>query len=177
MSDAARIDGYAAAVLAVADAEGDQSGLSDQLFQVTQAIEGSDELRDALTNPQIPFDRKKGLVDDVLGGRVSPVVVNIITMLVGNGRGADLTAIARRALDLAATKQQAVVAEVRSAIELDQATVDKLAAKLSAATGMKVQPQVIVDPKVVGGVVAKVGDTVFDGSVASRLQELREAWG
>ena len=41
----------------------------------------------------------------------------------------------------------------------------------------EVQPQVVVDPSLVGGVVAKVGDTVFDGSVASRLQELREAWG
>jgi F-type H+-transporting ATPase subunit delta len=177
MSDAARIDGYATAVLAVGDAEGDQSGLSDQLFQVAQAIEGSDQLRDALTNPQIPFDRKRGVINDVLGGRVSPVVVSVVTMLIGNGRAADLTAIARRALDLAAIKQQAVVAEVRSAIELDRATVDKLAAKLSAVTGKNVQPKVIVDPKLVGGVVAKVGDTVFDGSVANRLQELREAWG
>ena len=177
MSDAARIDGYAAAVLAVAAAEGDQSGLSDQLFRVAQAVESSEPLRDALTNPQIPLDRKKAVLADVLGGRTSDVVVNLVGMLVSNGRAGELTTIARRALELAAQEQEAVVAEVRSAIELDQATIDRLAAKLSAATGMKVQPQVIVDPKVVGGVVAKVGDTVFDGSVASRLQELREAWG
>ena len=98
-------------------------------------------------------------------------------MLVANGRASDLAPVARRALDLAAEGEEAVVAEVRSAIDLDQATVDRLAAKLSAATGLKVQPQVVVDPSLVGGVVAKVGDTVFDGSVASRLQELREAWG
>ncbi len=177
MSDADRIDGYAAAVLAVARAEGDQSGLSDQLFQVAQAIEGSAELRDTLTNPQIPLDRKKGVVDDVLSGRASKVVVSVVNMLVANGRVGELGSIARRALDLAAEGEKAVVAEVRSAIELDQATLDRLAAKLSAVTGKKVQPKVVVDPKVVGGVVAKVGDTVFDGSVASRLQELREAWG
>ena len=177
MSDAARIDGYAAAVLAVAEAEGDQSGLSEQLFQVAQAIEGSEELRSALTNPQLPFDRKKGVIDDILGGRVAPTVVSLVNMLVANGRAGDLAAVARRALDLAAEGEEAVVAEVRSAIDLDQATVDRLAAKLSAATGLKVQPQVVVDPSLVGGVVAKVGDTVFDGSVASRLQELREAWG
>ena len=177
MSDAARIDGYATAVLAVARAEGDQSGLSDQLFQVAQAIDGSDELRDALTNPQIPLDRKKGIVDDVLGGRAYAVVVSVVNMLVANGRIGEIDAISRRALDLAAESQHAVIAEVRSAIELDAATVDRLAAKLSAITGKRIEPKVVVDPKLVGGVVAKVGDTVFDGSVANRLQELRETWG
>lgn len=177
MSEADRIDGYATAILAVAGAEGDQSGLSDQLFQVARAIEGNDELRDALTNPQIPFDRKKGVVDDVLGKRANAVVVNVINMLVANGRIGEIGAIARRALDLAAESQQAVVAEVRTAVELDAATLDRLAAKLSAVTGKKVEPKVIVDPKLVGGVIAKVGDTVFDGSVANRLQEIRETWG
>jgi F-type H+-transporting ATPase subunit delta len=47
---------------------------------------------------------------------------------------------------------------------------------LAAATGKRIKANVIVDPGVIGGVVAKVGDTVFDGSVRSRLQELREAW-
>jgi F-type H+-transporting ATPase subunit delta len=176
-SDADRIDGYAAAVLSVARAEGDQSGLSDQLFQVAQAIDGSEELRDALTNPRIPFDRKKAIVDDLLGTRTSAVVVNVVELLVANGRTGEMGEIARRALDLAAASEEAVVAEVRSAVELDAATLDRLTAKLEAVTGKNIQPTVIVDPKLVGGVVAKVGDTVFDGSVASRLQELREAWG
>jgi len=177
MSEAARIDGYATAVLAVAGAEGDQSGLSDQLFQVARAIEGSEELRDALTNPQIPLERKKGVVDDVLSGRADGVVVSVVNMLVANGRIGEIGAIARRALELAAATQQAVVAEVRTAVELDAATVERLTAKLTAVTGKKVEPNVIVDPKLVGGIVAKVGDTVFDGSVANRLQELRETWG
>ena len=68
------------------------------------------------------------------------------------------------------------MAEVRSAIELDAATISRLEAKLAAATGKRIKANVIVDTSVVGGLVAKVGDTVFDGSVRSRLQELREAW-
>jgi F-type H+-transporting ATPase subunit delta len=177
MTDADRIDGYANAVLAVARAEGDQSGLSDQLFQVAQAIEGMEELRDALTNPQIPFERKKRIVDDLLGGRAAAPVVSIVNLLVANGRVGEIGTIARRALDLAAQDEQAVVAEVRTAVELDEATLGRLTAKLSAVTGHKVQPQVIVDPTLVGGIVAKVGDTIFDGSVAGRLKELRETWG
>ena len=176
-TDADRIDGYASAVLSVARAEGDQSGLSDQLFQVAQVIDGNNELRETLTDSRIPFDRKKGIVDDLLSSRTSKVVVNMVELLVANGRAGDIGAIARRALDLAAMSEEAVVAEVRSAVELDAATLDRLTAKLSAVTGKNIQPAVIVDPELVGGVVAKVGDTVFDGSVASRLQELREAWG
>jgi F-type H+-transporting ATPase subunit delta len=55
--------------------------------------------------------------------------------------------------------------------------VARLEERLSAATGKRVQVTVIVDPSVVGGVVTKIGDTVFDGSVKSRLDELREQWG
>lgn len=177
MSDAARIDGYAAAVLDVARAEGDQAGLSDELFQVAQAFEASDELRETLTDRRIPLDRKKGVVDDVLGGRASAATIGLVNLLVTTDRMADFAAVARRAIDLAAATEQAVVAEVRSAVSLDDATVDRLAAKLSSVTGRKIKPQVIVDPDVVGGVVVKVGDTIYDGSVKHRLEELREAWG
>ena len=177
MSDAARIDGYAAAVLDVARAEGDQAGLSDELFQVAQAFETSEELRETLTDRRVPLDRKKGIVDDVLGGRASEATIGLVNLLVTTNRIADFAAVARRAIELAAAGEQAVVAEVRSAVPLDDSTVERLATKLGRVTGKKIQPQVIVDPGVVGGVVVKVGDTIYDGSVRNRLDELREAWG
>jgi F-type H+-transporting ATPase subunit delta len=77
---------------------------------------------------------------------------------------------------LAAEAEGQVVADVRSAIELDSATRDRLSAKLSDITGKAVKLNVVVDPSVVGGLVAQVEDTLFDGSVRSRLLELREAW-
>lgn len=177
MSDAALIDGYAAAVLDVARAEGDQVGLSEELFQVAQAFEASDELRETLTDRRVPLDRKKGVVEDVLGGRASAATIGLVNLLVTTDRVAELAAVARRAIDLAAASEQAVVAEVRTAVSLDDATVERLAATLGRLTGKKIKPQVIVDPDVVGGVVVKVGDTIYDGSVKHRLEELREAWG
>ena len=70
----------------------------------------------------------------------------------------------------AAGERDAVIAEVRSAIELDDATIAKLASSLSAATGKQVEVKAVVDPAVLGGIVARVGDTVIDGSLRNRLR-------
>jgi F-type H+-transporting ATPase subunit delta len=70
-----------------------------------------------------------------------------------------------------------VAAEVRSAVPLDEDQRRRLAEALSAATGRAVEVKVVVDPEVLGGVVAQVGDTVIDGSVRARLDELRERIG
>jgi F-type H+-transporting ATPase subunit delta len=99
-----------------------------------------------------------------------------VNLVVTAGRVKDLGAIASRVADLAAATEDLIVAEVRSAVELDQATLDKLTARLESATGRRVKPRLIIDPTLIGGVVAQVGDTIFDGSVRSRLQDLREAW-
>jgi F-type H+-transporting ATPase subunit delta len=176
-TDATRIDGYARALLAVADAEGEASNVGDELFRVAQAFGKSDELARSLTDPLIPFERKERIVSDLIGGRVSHVTVSLLNLLVAANRFRDLGAIANLMGELMAESRDMAVAEVRTAVDLDPATLDRLVQRLAAATGKRLTPQVIVDPSVVGGVVAKVGDTVFDGSVRSRLQELREAWG
>ncbi len=97
-------------------------------------------------------------------------------MLIGVGRIKDLPEITKRMMELAAEAEGEVVADVTSAIELDAATQERLAARLSEVTGKKVKLHVTVDPSVIGGLVAQVEDTLFDGSVRSRLLELREAW-
>jgi F-type H+-transporting ATPase subunit delta len=68
------------------------------------------------------------------------------------------------------------VAEVRSAIDLSEDQRRRLADALGAATGKQVEVRVIVDPSVIGGIVAQVGDTVIDGSVRSRLDQLKSAF-
>ena len=174
---AQKVSGYAAALLAVARAEGDVDGITDELFRIARAFNESEELRDTLSDPRVPLERKLGVVSDLFGSRASETSVSLVEMLVSTGRIADLKAIVAEMTDMAAAAEDEVVAEVRSAIPLDEATVARLAAKLAAATGRKINVRTIVDPDVIGGVVTKVGDTVYDGSVRSRLQELRETWG
>jgi F-type H+-transporting ATPase subunit delta len=170
------IDGYARALLDVAAAEGDADRLSDELFRVATAFGESEELQGTLSDPLIPFERKQGIVSDLIGKRASNVTVSLVNMLVGVNRLNDFGAIAKRMKERAAEAEGHVVADVRSAIELDAATRERLTAKLSQVTGKAVKLNVVVDPSVVGGLVAQVEDTLFDGSVRSRLLELREAW-
>lgn len=170
------LDGYAEGLLAIAAAEGDANALANELFAIGRAIEGSDELRDAITDIRVPIERKQNLLGEVLEGRATSVALALVNMLVGAGKARDITEVGRLMIEKAAASQELTVAEIRSAIELDAETVARLEEKLAAATGKRIKANVIVDSSVVGGLVAKVGDTVFDGSVASRLQELREAW-
>jgi F-type H+-transporting ATPase subunit delta len=177
VTHAQAISGYATALLSVARAEGDAEGIADELFRTAQAFGSSEELRATLSDSRVPNERKLAIVSDLLGSRASATTVSLVDMLVSTGRIKDFAAITAEMSEQAAAAEGEVVAEVRSAIDLDEATIDRLADRLAAATGKSVSVRVVVDPAVIGGIVARVGDTVFDGSVRSRLEELREAWG
>ena len=172
-----QIDGYAAAILEFAKAEGQLETIGDELFQIARTFESSSELRDSLSDPRLPVERKQGIISDLLDTRASVLTVNLINFVIGAGKARDLPAIADRLVQRASEARDAVVAEVRSATALDPETVSKLEAKLSGATGRKVEAKVVVDPEILGGIVARVGDVVIDGSVKGRLQELRDEFG
>ena len=172
-----QIDGYASAILEFAKAEGQLATIGDELFQVARTFESSSELRDSLSDPRMPIERKQGIVSDLLGTRASALTVNLINFVIGVGKARDLPAIADRLVERAAGARERVVAEVRSAIELDAATVGRLETRLSEATGKAVEAKVVVDPSIIGGIIARVGDMVIDGSVKGRLRDLREQFG
>ena len=174
--DADRIDAYAESVLGLVRAEGDLDEVTDELFRFARALEGSDDLWRALGDAQLPVARRQQIVVDLLGGQASPVTTAIVTMLVGTGRARDIPAVVDLVVDHAAKERQREVAEVRSAVDLDDDQRDRLATALKAATGKDVEVKVVVDPAVLGGVVATIGDTVIDGSVRHRLDQLREAF-
>ena len=169
-----RTEGYAQALFELASAEGALEATERDLFAISRALTDSSELRDALTNPQLPMDRKQSIIDDLLGGRASDLVRNLVSFIIGQGRASEFTDIVEAFIERAASSRSRAVAEIRSAVPLDSSTVDRLAAALSKATGKKLEVKTIVDPSVIGGVVAQVGDVVIDGSVARRLSALRQ---
>ena len=169
-----RTDAYAAALFEVAKAEGSLERVEDELFRVARTLEGSDDLRSTLTDAAIPIEMRQGIVEDLLGGRASPVTTALVSFVVGAGRGRDLPAIIDSLVQRAADERSEAVAEVRSTVPLDDGQRSRLAAALGRATGKKISVKVVVDPSILGGLVAQVGDTVIDGSIRTRLNQLKE---
>jgi F-type H+-transporting ATPase subunit delta len=170
-----RIDAYADALFGVARAEGTLGEVEDELFRFSQTLSGSDELRDALTDARIPAARRQQIVEDLLGGRASTVTTSLVSMVVGAGRARELPAIIRQLVEHSAAEANKEVAEVRSAIDLSADQQKRLVEALNVATGKQVALKVIVDPSVMGGLVAQVGDTVIDGTVRRRIEQLKQA--
>jgi F-type H+-transporting ATPase subunit delta len=166
---------YAEALFAVARAEGTLGDVEDELFRFSQTLQGNDELRDALTDARIPAARRQQIVEDLLGGKASSTTVALVSMVVGTGRARELPSIIERLVEMSAAEANKEVAEVRSAVPLTDDQRDRLAKALEDATGKRVEIKVVVDPSVLGGIVAQVGDTVIDGSVRRRLDQLKNA--
>ena len=176
-SPASKVDGYASAMLDIARAEGDASEVVDEIHAAAMALDGNGALIETLRDRRIPQERKAGIINDLLGSRVSPVTVAAIDFLVAAGQAGHLGEIAARLAELAAAAEGEVVAEVRTPMDMDADQISRLERALAAATGKRVQVRVVVDPSVIGGAVTKVGDTVLDGSIRGRFTELREQWG
>jgi F-type H+-transporting ATPase subunit delta len=172
MSDA-RIDGYARALFEVARAEGTLDEVEDELFRFARTYESSDALRTALTDEAVPAAKRQAIVEDLLGGKVTPTTTQLISMVVGSGRGRDLPDIIDKLVQRASNAKQLEVALVRVAVPLSDDQETRLRAALANATGKQVNLKVVVDPSVLGGIVATVGDTVLDGSVRTRVDQLK----
>ena len=171
---AERVDVYARALLDIVSAEGHLDDVEDELFRFARIIEGNDDLRMTLANPGLSLDARAGIVDELLENRALAATKAIATFIVGIGRGHDLPAIVNRFVELAALTREHAVAEVRSAVALDDDQRRRIGEALGRATGKQVEVKVIVDESVLGGIVATIGDTVIDGTVRHRLDQLKE---
>ena len=165
-------EGYAAAFLEVARAEGAVGIVGNELATFAGAFEGSPQLQSALTDNFLPVERRQTVVSELLGS-TSPVTANLVSMLVGAGRAKDIPAVASAFLSRAASEQGRVSGEVRTAhpLSLDQQA--GLTEAIEKSTGKKVVLTFLVDPSVLGGVVTTIGDTVIDGSIRNRLEQLK----
>jgi F-type H+-transporting ATPase subunit delta len=170
-----RTAGYAQGFLELAQAEGLLEQVESELFSISETLESSGELRAALTDPQLPADRKSAIVEELLAGKATGLTIGLVKLVVEQGRASELSSISRALVEMAAAGRNKGVAEVRSAIPLDGETVERLAVALGKATGKQLEVKVVVDESVVGGIVARVGDTVIDGSIAGRVNSLRHA--
>ena len=172
MSDA-QIQGYARALFEVARADGTLDEVEDELFRFARSYESSEELRNTLSDDQIPAEKRQAIIEDLLGGQATPTTTQLVSMVVGSGKARELPAIVDVLVQRASSAKQLDVAEVRTAVALTADQESRMKAALENATGKNLNLKTVVDPSVVGGVVATVGDDVIDDSVRTRIDQLK----
>lgn len=168
------IHGYAEALFNVVQAEGEIERVEDELYRFSKVLDGNHELKQALSDKSIDRGQRTKVLEDLLADKVSPHTLGLLTFIVGQGRARQMPQILQELSELAAEARNAVVAEVRSATPLDSRQRTALQSALSKATGKKVAVKVMVDPSLIGGIVAKIGETIIDGSVKRRLEQLKD---
>lgn len=169
--------GYARSLYEMARSEGQLERVADELFRIARSLESHHELRRALTDISIPFAGKEQLLEDLLGKSASQHTLSALRFVISQGHARDLVEIADALADMAAREGNKVVAEVRSAVSLDDRQRAQLAEALNKATGKNVEVKAIVDRSIIGGVLAKVGDIVIDGTVRGKLDQLKQHLG
>jgi F-type H+-transporting ATPase subunit delta len=167
----------AQADFAAADAAGDLDKVEDDLFRFGALIERTPELRSALTDPVVPLESKRALVNDLLSGKANPRAIGLIELGLDLLQGRELDRRCRELAEQAAERRNRVVADVRTAVPLDDERRARLAEALTRVIGRPVELRCTVDATIMGSVVVRVGDEVFDGSVRGRLEQARERLG
>ena len=175
MSDE-KIQGYARAILAVASAESNGAQIEDEIYRFSQVLQSSEELKSTLSDASITSARRQQIVEDLLDGQATQTTVALGSMIVAAGMGSDIKAIADSVIGLGAESRDKAVAEVYSVVDLSSDQQQRLAAALKSATGKDVEMKVIIDESVMGGLLVQIEDEVIDGTVRTRLKQLREAF-
>lgn len=168
-----RTTGYAQAIVALATAEDALDVVEDELLTVARVVDGNNQLREQLTDIHLPTAQRLRFVESDALAAAHPTTRAALAMVIAGNRAGDLGAIAHEVARAAAESRERELAEVYVAVPLDYAKRESLRAALERATGKRLEMKVFVDDSVVGGVRAKIGDTVIDGSLARRLDDLR----
>jgi F-type H+-transporting ATPase subunit delta len=158
------------ALLAGADAAGELEDVEDELFRFARVIDGTPALRSALTDPGLGGEAKLSLVGDLLEEQARASTVRLVEFVVSTGEERDPARALQELAELAAQRRGRLVVEARTAVPIDVQRSARLEEALSRVVGREVDLEVVVDPDVVGGVVARVGDEIIDGTVKRKLE-------
>ena len=166
-------DVYAKAFLDFGTERGKLDQYVDELDAVVTAVNETPGFKDALDSPRIDFEKKTALLDKAFGGKVDKGLIDFLKVVGRKDRFDCLGAIlqsSRKMQDEMAGRVQAVLT---SAAEVEQSVRDGIAKKLSGVLGKTVNLASVVDPSIIGGMVVRIGDTVYDASVVNQLEQVR----
>lgn len=166
---------YARALLEIGIAKGNFEELGRQLDDLAALYSGSRDLTEALTNPVFAQSRRRAVLEAILDRTAAaPITRNFVLLLLDRERMPYLPAIARELRAMVDERAGRVRVSVTSARPLSADHVASVQAALEKTSGKKVVLDKKEDPALLGGVVAKVGDVLYDGSVRTQLERMRE---
>ena len=164
---------YAKALLAFGKQAGNLDQLVDELSDVVEVVGEVPGLQAALESPRIANDDKFKLIDKAFSGKVDKSLLNFLKVVGSKSRFDCLGSIAISAREMQDEMAGRIQAVLTSASEIDDSVKNNIAQRLSKVLGKQVSLQSRVDPEILGGMVVRVGDTVYDGSVVNQLAQVR----
>ena len=174
MADPSIARRYAQALSQQAESENNVDQVDEDIELIRESLDGSRELVRFFESPVIPRQKKDAVVKELFKDRLQPTTLHFLQLLIEKKREDLFPSVVRAYRDLRDRQLGVVEAHVKSAAPLDDAETKRLETALEERTGQQVRLHTTVDPELIGGVVVRVGDTVYDGSVRHQLGVLRE---
>ncbi len=164
---------YAQALIGSANSAGVADEVVDQLGRfVDEYLAKNPQLVLAFSSPRIDEVEKGRVIDRLLVGEFHPVLINFLKVMARRGRLGYVSAVRVAADSLRDELLGRIVAEVRTAVSLDDSLRQMVLSRIAQATSKEVRLVEVVDDRLVGGMVIRIGDTIFDGSVANQINKL-----
>lgn len=166
---------YATALADVVIARGEAQEVRAELHDWAEMMQSNEQLLEVFRNPTIPYEQKRKVLSTLITrARVRPTTANFLQVLLQNQRLADLNEVYKRFAQMLDERSGMVSAEVTTARPIAPSAQDALRAKLTTLTGQNVRLNFTTDEELIGGIVTRIGSTIYDGSVRNQLQQVRD---
>jgi F-type H+-transporting ATPase subunit delta len=165
---------YASALADVALERGEANEIQEELIAWEKMFQANPMLEEVLRNPTIALDQKRAVLTKLIErARPRPTTANFLKVLLQNQRLTELGEINHKFAEILDVRAGMVAATVTTARTVPENAQQKLHAKLMTLTGKKVRINFATDPELIGGLVTRIGSTVYDGSVRNHLQQIK----
>jgi len=166
---------YASALADVVLERGEAREVQEELRAWEKIFQASPVMPEVFRNPTIPLDKKRAVLNKLIDrSKPKPTTANFLKVLLQNQRLTDLGEINQKFAEILDLRAGMVAATVTTARTVPENAQQKLHTKLLSVTGKKVRINFMTDPELIGGLVTRIGSTVYDGSVRNHLQMIKE---
>lgn len=166
---------YASALADVVVARGEAREVQEELQAWARMIQSNEMLREVFSNPTIPYEQKRKVLTQLIARtRVRPTTANFLQVLLQNQRLSDLSEVNKRFARVLDERAGVVSAQVTTARPIPVTSQEALRQTLAALTGKNVRLSFSTDEELIGGVLTRIGSTIYDGSVRNQLEQVKD---